>query len=85
MTDTTRQGQFTNAYKHLTIITFNANGLFYDNKRQQLFQILGNKNKKHIQTMEKLKYGKKNGKVNFTGTQKQNLNPLEWPYYLKKE
>ena len=42
MTDKTRLDQ-NKQLQHLTIITFNVNGLFDDNKRQQIFQILENK------------------------------------------
>ena len=44
MSDKTRTDQPTFLTKHLTIMTFNVNGLFDDDKRQQTFQMLENKN-----------------------------------------
>ena len=45
MTDKTRTDQPTTFLtKHLTIMTFSVNGLFVDNKIQQIFQTLKNKN-----------------------------------------
>ena len=46
MTDLTRQDNTTNNYRNLTIITLNVNGLYDDNKRQQILQYLQNKKQK---------------------------------------
>ena len=52
MTDKTRLGQNTNSFKHLTVMTFNVNGIFDANKRKQIFQILENKNTNIIPPQE---------------------------------
>lgn len=44
ITDKTRKDSVTNQYNNLAIITLNVNELFDDNRRQQVFQFLEDKN-----------------------------------------
>ena len=52
ITDKTRKDSVTNQYNNLPIITLNVNKLFDDDKRQQVFQFLEDKNAEIILLQE---------------------------------